>query len=313
MQKKAEGLLEGLLLAAVLTLSGIGISNSYTEQGGQTIYSAVTDGMQAALQTLGEKVEAGIRTVTADTGRLMQAGQEILMAAREKAEAQETALSEELMTQQTEEEALTAQQTEAEAVTAQQTGEGALATARPSGEVPVTSQAGAVAPGAVQGDSETEAPAMPQDSFVVIEEEKTAAAAPGNVMQGENAGEDVVQEKMTASQLMQCINAERSNRGLAQLVWSDDLAAAAGTRSIEAVSRFEHIRPDGTDFFTVSELAMAENLARGNLQTTAQEIVDKWMESAGGHKQNILDSGLYTVGISIYEKDGKLTICVLFG
>ena len=247
------------------------------------------------------------------------------MAAREKAEASEAASAEALAAQQTEAEALAAQQTEAEALTAQQTGEGALAAqqtgegalaaARPSGEVPVTSQAGAAAeaPSAVQGDSETEAPAMPGESFAVIEEEKTAAAAPENVMQGDSTGENVVQEKMTVSQLMQCINAERSNRGLTQLVWSDDLAAAAGTRSIEAVSKFEHIRPDGTDFFTVSELAMAENLARGNLQTTAQEIVDKWMESAGGHKQNILDSGLYTVGIAIYEKDGKLTICALFG
>ena len=72
-------------------------------------------------------------------------------------------------------------------------------------------------------------------------------------------------------------------------------------------------RPDGSAFYTVSSLAMAENLAQGSINTTASEIVDLWMESEGGHKENILDGSLVMAGIAVYEKNGKITICALFG
>ncbi len=167
---------------------------------------------------------------------------------------------------------------------------------------------------AEQVPAQAETATVPVEDMATIPDEETATVTtPDEGIEQENAGEVNVQEKMTASELLQCINAERSIAGLAPLSWSDELATAAGVRSVETVTRFEHTRPDGTDFFTVSELAMAENLARGTLQTTAQEIVDKWMESTGGHRQNILDSGLYTIGIAVYEKDGQLTICALFG
>ena len=256
----------GLCLMAVAVLCGIAIGSSYTEKNIQTTYSVAADRVPAVLRLMDENVKESISTISAVAENTVQVQKEMLLTARERAEA----------------EALAAEQARAEAE--------------------------AIEP------EQAETTTAPVEDIVTIEDEETATAAITVESAGENnPGEADLQEKMTASELMQCINAERSAAGMALFNWSDELAAAAGVRSVEAVSRFEHVRPDGSDFFTVSELAMAENLARGDLQTTAQEIVDKWMESTGGHRQNILDSGLYTIGIAIYEKDGQLTICALFG
>lgn len=118
---------------------------------------------------------------------------------------------------------------------------------------------------------------------------------------------------LTTSDLLHCINAHRSHSGLAAFVWNDTLAEGALVRSVEIVSCFGHERPDGTDFFTVCEPAMAENLARGYFDTTAEEIVEKWMESDSGHKQNILDSSFTSVGIHVYVYEDRIAVCVLFG
>lgn len=276
MQKKAESLFVGLCLMAVAVLCGIAIGSSYTEKNIQTTYSVAADRVPAVLRLMDENVKESISTISAVAENTVQVQKEMLSVARANAEI----LAEEQV--RVEAEALAAEQARAEAE--------------------------AIEP------EQAETVVMPAEVMVTIEDEETATAAITVESAGENnPGEADLQEKMTASELMQCINAERSAAGMALFNWSDELAAAAGVRSVEAVSRFEHVRPDGSDFFTVSELAMAENLARGDLQTTAQEIVDKWMESTGGHRQNILDSGLYTIGIAIYEKDGQLTICALFG
>ena len=231
-----------------------------------------------------------------------RANAEALAAERARAEAEALAAER----ARAEAEALAAEQARAEAE--------ALAAERARAEAEALAAEQARAEAEALAAEQAENTPVPVENIVIIEDEETATAAtPGESIEQENVEEVIVQERMTVSELMQCINAERSAVGLAPLSWSDDLAAAAGVRSVEAVSRFEHVRPDGSNFFTVSELAMAENLARGNLQTAAQEIVDKWMESTGGHRQNILDSGLYTIGIAIYEKDGQLTICALFG
>lgn len=290
MQKKTEGLFVGLCLMAVAVLCGIDIGSSYAEQNIQTTYSVAADRVPAVLRLMDENVKESISTISAVAENTVQVQKEMLLAAQERAEA----------------EALAAEQARAEAETL------AAEQARAEAEALAAEQARAEAETLTAEQAETVV--MPAEVMVTIENEETATAATPVESAGENnSGEAALQEKMTASELMQCINAERSAAGLASFNWSDELATAAGVRSVETVTRFEHVRPDGSDFFTVSELAMAENLARGDLQTTAQEIVDKWMESTGGHRQNILDSGLYTIGIAIYEKDGQLTICALFG
>ena len=284
----------------LIILFGAGISNADVQQNKQTMCSVATDEPPAVLIEMDKKVTMGINAIVTVAEKGMQLQKEILLTIQEEAEA----LASEPVQEEAEALASEPVQEEAEALASE--------SAKEEAEAPVSEPVQMEAE--VLAATQSEVATVLAEELVVIEEEETATTAtPGDDVEKENAEDVNVQETMTASELLQCINAERSAAGLAPLAWSDELAMAAGVRSVEAVSRFEHVRPDGTDFFTVSELAMAENLARGDLQTTAQEIVDKWMESTGGHRQNILDSRLYTVGIVIYERDGQLTICALFG
>lgn len=124
---------------------------------------------------------------------------------------------------------------------------------------------------------------------------------------------DAEKVKNLPQEILNCLNAERAEAGLADFTWSEDLTAGAAVRSAEAAGSFSHIRPDGTKFYTVCSVAMAENLARGSMQTAASEIVSLWMSSGSGHRANIVDGALTMVGISIYENEGNITICALFG
>lgn len=128
---------------------------------------------------------------------------------------------------------------------------------------------------------------------------------------GSEAGAEKVNN--LPQEIMDCLNAERTAAGLEAFTWSDDLTAGAAVRSAEAAGSFSHTRPDGTMFYTVCSAAMAENLEKGSAQTQATEIVSLWMSSDSGHRANIMDSTLTMVGISVYEKEGHATICVLFG
>lgn len=151
-----------------------------------------------------------------------------------------------------------------------------------------------------------------------IEETENDAPQTGAVVTGTNAdtmGTDADAEKVKnlPQEILNCLNAERAEAGLADFTWSEDLTAGAAVRSAEAADSFSHIRPDGTKFYTVCSAAMAENLARGSMQTAASEIVSLWMSSGSGHRANIVDGALTMVGISIYENEGNITICALFG
>lgn len=287
MRKKAKKLLIGLFLAAVAVMT-VEITGAGTGERTDIIYPAGMEKKQVLLSNAGMTVETA------------------------QAKCEDTSIAEEETEKETEESVPMAENLQTEE--GKLSGEGVPVgeTDRQSGENGLTEEKEDISP-KVTEEKTAESVPVPEQTLetVVIEEENTPTAPSfdGN----ENQTVSAEAEKMTVSALLESINAERSGAGVAPLGYSEELAAAAGVRSVEAVSRFNHTRPDGTDFFTVSELAMAENLARGSLGTTAQEIVNKWMESTGGHRQNILDAGLYTIGIAIYEKDGQLTICALFG
>ena len=103
-----------------------------------------------------------------------------------------------------------------------------------------------------------------------------------------------------AKTVLSLVNEERAANGLGALEWSGSLAKAAKTRAAEIVVKWSHTRPDGSDWWTVSDLTYGENLAYG--QTSPSEVVEAWMNSAG-HKANIL--GDYsTLGVACYCYDG---------
>lgn len=104
------------------------------------------------------------------------------------------------------------------------------------------------------------------------------------------------------------INKERSAVGKPSLVLDEKLCEAAAIRAKELVDLFDHMRPDGSDCFTVLDDlgirygTVGENIAEG--QRTAEKVMQSWMNSPG-HRSNILSEDFGKVGIGCYEKDGE--------
>lgn len=117
------------------------------------------------------------------------------------------------------------------------------------------------------------------------------------------SGNAVGSLSLEAAEVLAQINRARVESGLSELVWSDELAAAAEVRAQEIHQSFSHTRPDGSPWWTVdSENIYGENIAKG--YQSADSVVSAWMESSD-HKENILYSGFETIGIAVYNVDGK--------
>lgn len=106
-----------------------------------------------------------------------------------------------------------------------------------------------------------------------------------------------------AGEVFAQVNRARAEIGLSELVWSDELAAAAEIRAQEIHQSFSHTRPDGSPWWTANgEIIYGENIAKG--YQSAESVLTAWMESSD-HKENILYSGFETIGIAVYNVDGK--------
>jgi uncharacterized YkwD family protein/spore coat assembly protein SafA len=114
--------------------------------------------------------------------------------------------------------------------------------------------------------------------------------------------------KSIETQVVQLTNQERAKHGLKPLTQDWELSRVARYKSMDMRDKnyFSHDSPTyGSPFtmmknFGISYRAAAENIAAG--QTTAQEVVNAWMNSPG-HRANILN-GTYTyIGVG-YAKGG---------
>ena len=115
--------------------------------------------------------------------------------------------------------------------------------------------------------------------------------------------------KSIENQVVQLTNQERAKNGLKALTQDWELSRVARYKSVDMRDKnyFSHTSPTyGSPFtmmknFGISYRSAAENIAAG--QTTAQEVVQAWMNSPG-HRANIL-SGNYThIGVG-YAKGGS--------
>ena len=96
-----------------------------------------------------------------------------------------------------------------------------------------------------------------------------------------------------ADELLQLVNAERAQAGVAPLsMGSSALNAAAQARAKELTVNYSYNRPNGSREFTilpeygVSDTATGENAAWG--ETPPEKVVADWMASEG-HRVNIMD------------------------
>lgn len=104
--------------------------------------------------------------------------------------------------------------------------------------------------------------------------------------------------------VVEIVNQERANVGLAPLAYDEQITYAATQRSYEMAvhSYFQHARPDGRSCFTVmkeygvSYRRAGENIAAG--QETPEIVMNAWMNSPG-HKANILKPEFTKIGVGI--------------
>jgi uncharacterized YkwD family protein len=106
------------------------------------------------------------------------------------------------------------------------------------------------------------------------------------------------------------VNSERASRGLSPLSWNQNLANIARVKSDDMANNnyFSHTSPTyGSPFdmlksFGVSYTAAGENIASG--QTTAQSVMDTWMNSPG-HAANILNGNFTEIGVGYSYNSGR--------
>ena len=139
--------------------------------------------------------------------------------------------------------------------------------------------------------------------FSLLDDVKIGDVIEASVVKMDDGQGNILLSKKEANEVLAKVNQARLEIGLSELVWSDELAAAAEIRAQEIHQAFSHTRPDGSPWWTVdSENIYGENIAKG--YQSADSVVEAWMESTD-HKENILYSGFETIGIAVYNVDGK--------
>jgi uncharacterized protein YkwD len=112
------------------------------------------------------------------------------------------------------------------------------------------------------------------------------------------------------AEVLTLVNQQRATAGCRPLVANTALAALARAHSADMRDRgyFSHTDPGGLDPFQRAQRAgittmRAENIAMG--QQTPAAVMTAWMNSPG-HRANILDCGLTTLGVGLATGAGGL-------
>lgn len=123
------------------------------------------------------------------------------------------------------------------------------------------------------------------------------------------------------ARIFDLINAERQRKGLAPLVWNEDLSRMAHIQAenMAYFHKMAHTLPEA-QLPTLGDRAryvgylfgrLAENVAVG--YPDAETVVQGWMNSSG-HRRNIMDADVVETGIGIARSSsGGLYYCQVFG
>ncbi len=122
-----------------------------------------------------------------------------------------------------------------------------------------------------------------------------------HVIPEQNIPKDMNNSAYIVERVIELVNQERAKVHVPPLRMSEDLQIAANQRAMELETSFSHTRPDGSSCFTVLKntgRTCGENIACG--QTDADMVVDSWMRSKEGHRENILDPKFREIGIGYH-------------
>jgi uncharacterized protein YkwD len=155
---------------------------------------------------------------------------------------------------------------------------------------------------------ETPAPApAPVEETPVVQE---AAPAPAPAPAAASADPSV------EGQVLALVNQERAAAGCGALVANPGLASVARAHSADMRDRgyFDHVNLEGLDPFDRAAAAgldaRAENIAYGQPDPAA--VMDAWMNSSG-HRANILNCSLTSLGVGVAQGSGGPWWTQLFG
>lgn len=145
-------------------------------------------------------------------------------------------------------------------------------------------------------------------------EEPEAADAPeaGAEPEAEPGAEpEAVASADPAERVLALVNQHRAAYGKAALTLDASLCSAAAIRAGETTSHFSHVRPDGSQWYTVSSLAHGENIVMGT-GMDADRAMEKWMNSPP-HRESILDGSYATLGVGWCQSGSEVYWVQLFG
>ncbi len=115
---------------------------------------------------------------------------------------------------------------------------------------------------------------------------------------------------ITIEQLLSVTNQKRKEYNLPALTINHQLNAAAASKANDMFAKdyWAHISPSGaTPWYFIKDAGYSyvyagENLAKGF--SSAQDVIDAWMASSEGHRENVLSVNYQDVGFAV--KTGKL-------
>ncbi len=102
-------------------------------------------------------------------------------------------------------------------------------------------------------------------------------------------------------EVLTLVNQERAKVGAGSLTWSSVCELGAQTRAKEIMTRYEHVRPDGSSWQTACPIPASggtagENLAAGNAAVSPATVVAAWMASPT-HRENILNKSFTKMSV----------------
>ncbi len=114
--------------------------------------------------------------------------------------------------------------------------------------------------------------------------------------------------------LINYINAVRSESGVNTLTVDESLTEAAAVRARECAVVYSHVRPNGTEWYTVNNTSFGENLAKASNEEQAGNlnVAAGWYLNSS-HRQNLLEKRFTKVGVAVYEIYGITYIACEFG
>lgn len=113
-----------------------------------------------------------------------------------------------------------------------------------------------------------------------------------------------------AKRTLDMVNSFRQENGLNALTWNEKLADASKIRAAEASICWSHQRPNGQEWYTVSNSVKGENLAKG--YNTAEDVFQAWLDSPS-HRENILWPKFNSVYVSYFEAENGWFWSMEFG